>query len=75
MPYLRFLNLSENDFSEVNVDQIKAHELPYVRSLVLNNTSIPWNAINLLLDHMPNLQDLHICLNNYKTLELIPKML
>lgn len=73
MPYLRFLNLSENDFSEVNTDQVQAYELHNVRSLVLNNTSIPWNAITLLLDHMPNLQDLHICLNNYKTLDIIPK--
>lgn len=73
MPYLRFLNLSENDFSEVNVEQIKPHELHNVRSLVLNNTSIPWSAVKLLLDAMPNLQDLHICLNNYRTLEVLPK--
>jgi len=73
MPFLKFLNLSENDFSKVNVDEVKAHELHNVKHLVLNNTSIPWQAIDLLLDNMPNLQDLHICLNNYKTVEGLPK--
>lgn len=74
MPFLKFLNLSENDLSKVDVGQIKAYELPNIRSLVLNNTLISWNAVsNLLLNNMPNLQDLHICLNDYKTLEKVPK--
>lgn len=49
MPFLKFLNLSENDFSEVDVNQIKPYELHNVRSLVLNNTLIPWPAVDLLL--------------------------
>ena len=33
MPFLKFLNLSENDFSKVDVNKIEAHELNNIKSL------------------------------------------
>lgn len=113
MPNLRFLNLSENDFSRVDFinrdmfeltsssgcDGVKrtpttsndttaedvmatslseSHFLPSppslslesVKSLVLNNTRVPWIAVNHLLQSMPNLQELHLSLNNYTSMEM-----
>lgn len=71
MPFLKFLNLSENDLSKVEIDQVNAVQLPSVRSLVLNNTGISWKAVALLLDCMPCLQELHLSLNNYRNVDSI----
>jgi len=109
MPNLRFLNLSENHFSRVDVinrdmfeltsssgcDAVKrtpttfndtteedvmatssflpsssSLSLESVKSLVLNNTRVPWIAVNHLLQSMPNLQELHLSLNNYTSMEM-----
>ena len=47
--------------------------LPSIRSLVLNNTRIPWIAVDHLLHHMPNLSELHLSLNNYTRLDIPSK--
>lgn len=68
MPNLWFLNLSHNDMEDavpVCIDTARN-----VRSLVLNHTSIPWPVVNSLLDAMPNVQELHLSLNNYTSVEL-----
>lgn len=114
MPNLRFLNLSENDFSRVDIINRDMFELTSssrcsavkrtpttfndateedvmatslseshfpsfspsplslesVKSLVLNNTRVPWIAVNHLLQSMPNLQELHLSLNNYTSMEM-----
>jgi Leucine-rich repeat (LRR) protein len=70
MPFLKFLNLSENDLSEAKVDQIESATLCSVRSLVLNNTRVSWQAVTLLLDCLPSLQDLHLSLNNFQSVDL-----
>ncbi|XP_015788056.1 tubulin-specific chaperone cofactor E-like protein [Tetranychus urticae] len=72
MPNLRFLNLSENDLSDCKINPHEPCELINMRSLVLNNTSVPFAAVQLLLDSMPNLCDLHLSLNNYTTLDIGP---
>ncbi|XP_074601152.1 tubulin folding cofactor E like protein mlt [Brevipalpus obovatus] len=48
-------------------------ELNNMRSLVLNNTRVPFSVVHLLLDSMTNLTDLHLSLNNYTTLDVGPK--
>ena len=78
MPNLRFLNLSQNDFSQVTTvvfqdQEEKTRRLLSVKSLVLNNTHVPWSAISHLLESMPNLNELHLSLNNYTSMEMDSK--
>lgn len=70
MPSLRFINLSENDLSNCSIDNIEKQKLENIKSLVLNNTRIPWRAVQTLLDSMPAVDDLHLSLNNYSSVEL-----
>lgn len=73
MPNLRFLNLSENDYSKLNENSFKPIQLENMNSLVLNNTGVPFIIVQLLLDSFPNLNNLHLSLNNYTTLDIGPK--
>jgi hypothetical protein len=71
MPNLRFINLSENDLSKCNnIENLENHRIENIKSLVLNNTRIPWFALHTLLDSMPCIDDLHLSLNNYSSVEL-----
>lgn len=76
MPNLRFVNLSENDLSNctatVKMYQSNKQRLEKIKSLVLNNTHIPWEAVQVLLSLMPSIADLHLSLNNYASIELNP---
>ncbi|KAI2808966.1 hypothetical protein BLOT_000107 [Blomia tropicalis] len=76
MPNLRFVNLSENDLSKCKYStesfDTNQHQLDKIKSLVLNNTHIPWPAVQLLLNMMPSIIDLHLSLNNYASIELNP---
>lgn len=79
MPNLRFINLSENDLSKCTYSadsfaNVDAHRLENIKSLVLNNTHIPWPAVQLLLNLMPSIVDLHLSLNNYASIELNPTL-
>lgn len=86
MPNLRFLNLSENDFSKTRLQPVSSNvksnddsmgnvgeesKFESIKSLVLNNTSIPWTAVEHLLRSMPNLTELHLSLNNYTSMEML----
>lgn len=78
MPCLRFLNLSQNDFSAVSSSDVEklnteSRQLESMKSLVLNNTRVPWVAVNHLLESMPNLNELHLSLNNYTSMEMDSK--
>lgn len=76
MPNLKFVNLSENDLSNctptVKVYQSNKQRLEKIKSLVLNNTHIPWEAVQVLLNLMPSIADLHLSLNDYASIELNP---
>lgn len=41
-----------------------------IKSLVLNNTHVPWPAVTRLLNAMPNLNELHLSLNNYTSMDV-----
>lgn len=80
MPNLRFVNLSENDLSKCNrysskstMGSINRQKLEKIKSLVLNNTHIPWSGVELLLNTMPSIVDLHLSLNNYESIQLNAK--
>jgi len=77
MPNLRFLNLSENDLSKCiigdnndNTDRIEKQMLTNIKSLVLNNTRIAWYTLHAMLDSMPCIDDLHLSLNNFSSIDL-----
>ncbi|KPM06570.1 hypothetical protein QR98_0050470, partial [Sarcoptes scabiei] len=79
MPNLRFVNLSQNDLSKCNrysskcIGSINRQKLEKIKSLVLNNTHIPWSGVELLLNIMPAVVDLHLSLNNYESIQLNAK--
>ncbi|XP_054161334.1 tubulin-specific chaperone cofactor E-like protein [Oppia nitens] len=72
MPNLRFINLSENNLTKCNIESLGKHRFENIRSLVLNNTRIPWYALRILLDSMPSVDDLHLSLNDYSSVDLNP---
>lgn len=71
MSRLWFLNLSRNDFEDSN--PVEMTPATSIRSLVLNHTHIPWEILTCFLDAMPNLQELHLSLNNYTCVEMDSK--
>lgn len=73
MPNLRFLNISENNLSFCKLDNYERPKLSSIKSLVLNNTKVPWAVVQLFLDAMPCIHDLHLSLNNYRYVELNPQ--
>lgn len=68
MPNLWFLNLSHNDLEESEPTEL--NETANIRSLVLNHTHVPWHSVSSFLDAMPNLQELHLSLNNHDKVHL-----
>ena len=73
MPNLRFINLSENDLSKCSIDPLEKHnkhKITSIKSLVLNNTKVPWYAVHAMLDSMPCIEDLHLSLNNYTSIDV-----
>ena len=73
MPNLRFLNLSENDYSKLDENSLKPIQLENMKSLVLNNTGVPFIIVQFLLNSFPNLSHLHLSLNNYANIDIGPK--
>lgn len=44
-----------------------------MKSLVLNNTKVPWKTVKFILDLMPNLTELHLSLNDYQAIDIDSK--
>lgn len=42
-----------------------------LRNLVLNGTRVSWSTVQGLLSLLPNLEELHLSLNEYKTVDLV----
>ncbi|KAG8185616.1 hypothetical protein JTE90_026081 [Oedothorax gibbosus] len=68
IPNLSFLNLSHNNMKDVQLDTLTERE--NLRSLVLNHTYVPWAVVYSFLDAMPNIQELHLSLNDYTFVDL-----
>ncbi|XP_015924161.1 tubulin-specific chaperone cofactor E-like protein isoform X2 [Parasteatoda tepidariorum] len=68
MPNLSFLNLSHNNMK----DAIPIHftKRENLQSLVLNHTYVPWTVVGKFLEAMPNIQELHLSLNDYRCIDL-----
>lgn len=43
-----------------------------IKALALNNTGCQWKVVCSILSRMPNLEELHLSLNNYKRIDLEP---
>ncbi|XP_044748673.1 tubulin-specific chaperone cofactor E-like protein [Coccinella septempunctata] len=68
MPRLKFVNLSFNELSTpINKIDLYWEQL---RNLVLNSTFIRWESIQEILGHLPQLEELHLSLNDYKHVHL-----
>ncbi|XP_049825291.1 tubulin-specific chaperone cofactor E-like protein isoform X2 [Aethina tumida] len=75
MPNLRFVNLSFNVLShplpEVEVD--RSFKWQHLKSLVLNSTRINWESVKEILDLLPELEELHLSLNDFNMVCLCDK--
>lgn len=73
MPRLKFVNLSFNQLSmplkkaEVDLGSLRWDHL---RNIVLNSTKIDWDSVQQILDLSPQLEELHLSLNDYNDVKL-----
>ncbi|KAG7207708.1 hypothetical protein KM043_009326 [Ampulex compressa] len=68
MPKIKFLNLSFNCLAEVL--EIKHGSYDLLRNLVLNGTRVSWSTVQGLIRLLQNLEELHLSLNEYRTVDL-----
>lgn len=65
MPRIEFLNLSKNHLSGA-LSKSFIPPITNLRSIVLNGTYLNWESIDVLLENLPVLEELHLSLNDYK---------
>ncbi|XP_077993197.1 tubulin-specific chaperone cofactor E-like protein [Glandiceps talaboti] len=71
LPHLQFLNLSANPLTQpLAKEQLEIVSMAPITKLVLNNTRVKWDALPLLLSIMPKLEELHLSLNSYGTVDI-----
>ncbi|KAI5089322.1 tubulin-specific chaperone cofactor E-like protein, partial [Silurus meridionalis] len=70
IPQLDFLNLSNNPLKDSSLDPGRAEAFSSLRRLVLNNTYISWDIVHMLTQKIPELEELFLCLNEYKCVNL-----
>ncbi|XP_012339274.1 tubulin-specific chaperone cofactor E-like protein [Apis florea] len=68
MPKIKFVNLSFNCLAEVL--EIKHGSYDMLKNLVLNGTRVTWSTVQGLIRLLRNLEELHLSLNEYKTVDL-----
>ncbi|XP_076037456.1 tubulin folding cofactor E like protein mlt [Oratosquilla oratoria] len=68
LPALSFLNLSFNQF-ESSVITAESIDLSQLTRLVLNGTTLPWKDLHALLEQIPRLEELHVCMNGYNSVQ------
>ncbi|KAJ8683856.1 hypothetical protein QAD02_019648 [Eretmocerus hayati] len=68
MPKIKFVNLSFNSLPESL--EVKDGKYDALRSLVLNGTRVSWSTVQSLVRLLRSLEELHLSLNEYKTVEL-----
>ncbi|XP_046489330.1 tubulin-specific chaperone cofactor E-like protein isoform X1 [Neodiprion pinetum] len=68
MPKIKFVNLSFNSLA----DGLETKEGKYdlLKNLVLNGTHASWSTVQGLVQLLKNLEELHLSLNEYKTVDL-----
>ncbi|XP_053278290.1 tubulin-specific chaperone cofactor E-like protein [Pleuronectes platessa] len=68
IPKLKFLNLSSNPLAGMTLEPRSTEAFCRIRRLVLNNTQVSWDTVLLLIREMPELEELFLCLNEYRGL-------
>ncbi|XP_076633989.1 tubulin folding cofactor E like protein mlt [Colletes latitarsis] len=68
MPKIKFLNLSFNCLAEVL--DVKHGSYDHLKNLVLNGTRVSWSTVQGLVRLLRNLEELHLSLNEYRTVDL-----
>jgi len=74
-PSVSFLNLSFNTLSDSLTstcieNSFRFPLLPRLSVLILNGTKLTWDAVWFLLRHANTLQELHLSLNDFSTVDL-----
>ncbi|XP_058466734.1 tubulin-specific chaperone cofactor E-like protein [Malaya genurostris] len=64
MPRVEFVNLSLNRLNSP-IENPHPCKMDRLRSLVLNNTKLEWYGVDILLQLLPVLEELHLSLNEY----------
>ncbi|CAH0560824.1 unnamed protein product [Brassicogethes aeneus] len=69
MPNLKFVNLSFNILSTPlpTIEMDRSFKWQHLKSLVLNSTHINWDSVKEILDLLPELEELHLSLNDFNT--------
>ncbi|XP_062053196.1 tubulin-specific chaperone cofactor E-like protein isoform X1 [Lepus europaeus] len=67
VPQLEFLNLSSNPLNLSVLERTCAGSFSGVRKLVLNNIKASWETVHTILQELPDLEELFLCLNDYET--------
>ncbi|XP_049569245.1 tubulin-specific chaperone cofactor E-like protein isoform X1 [Orcinus orca] len=67
VPQLEFLNLSSNPLNLSVLERTCAGSFSGVRKLVLNNSKASWETVHTILQELPDLEELFLCLNDYET--------
>ncbi|KAH9509282.1 hypothetical protein Btru_046669 [Bulinus truncatus] len=70
IPNLTFLNITKNQLT-TNLPDLSSRTLPCLTHLVLNNTFISWGILLQLLDIFPSLEELHLSLNGFESIDLL----
>lgn len=68
MPKIKFVNLSFNCLADVL--EVTDGNYDLLKNLVLNGTRVSWPTVQGLIRLLHNLEELHLSLNEYKTVEL-----
>ena len=68
MPKIKFLNLSFNYLAKDL--EVKDGHYDFLKNLVLNGTRVSWSAVQRLIKLLKNLEELHLSLNEYRTVDL-----
>lgn len=68
MPKIKFVNLSFNSLAEGL--ELKEGKYDLLKNLVLNGTHASWSTVQGLVKLLKNLGELHLSLNEYKTVDL-----
>lgn len=68
MPKIKFVNLSFNNLAE-NI-LIENKKFSSLKNLVLNGTRVSWLTVQELVRLLDNIEELHLSLNEFKTVEL-----
>ncbi|XP_032085011.1 tubulin-specific chaperone cofactor E-like protein isoform X2 [Thamnophis elegans] len=72
VPHLEFLNLSSNPLNLSVLERKYAGSFSGVRKLVLNNSKASWETVHTILQELPDLEELFLCLNDYNAVSCSP---